>query len=183
MTRATRTLSEPINDLMVRFAHGDHLAPLPLFGLLRPIVIRYCRCGLTSCTEAEDAAQEVLAKVFERIAAFDCSRDGVGWVLGIARFEILNRRNRARRAREDRGADVSALPTSGAGADEAIAAHERIHALQAAMHALGPQDRTLFTSLVSEIPEKVPSTPCERKRKQRALQRLQAEYEKHYAAR
>jgi RNA polymerase sigma factor (sigma-70 family) len=161
--------------LMVRFADGDRAAFAPLFELLWPIVLRYCCRALGSgalCSgrDAEDAAQEALVKVFSRIADFDGTRDGLAWVLGIARYEVLTCRRQRQRSREHESPDLSWVHTGDASIEETVVEREMLAALEKAVANLSPRDLAVLESAWNGGMQ--PAEATERKRKQRAVARL-----------
>jgi len=129
---------------MVRFADGDRAAFAPLFGLLWPIVLRYCSRSLPYGSDAEDAAQEALVKVFSRIADFDGTRDGLAWVRGIARYEVMTFRRKRQRCREHQSPDLSWAPHSDANVEEAAVEREMHVALERAIEDLTDKDRAVM---------------------------------------
>ena len=68
---------------MERLADGDRSAFSPLYEALWPLMRRFAVRALEGSTDAEDAAQVALMKVFSHAAEFDAERDVVAWVLGI----------------------------------------------------------------------------------------------------
>jgi RNA polymerase sigma-70 factor (ECF subfamily) len=164
---------ETITALVVRFSQGDRAAFKPLFALAWPIVLTYCRRALPNEKDAEDAAQEGLLKVFTRIVDFDPRRDGVGWILGIALYEIKTIRKKRMRRREEHF-DHQAVAVSLEPDIEAAAAEREIRAfLPRALEALSPQDKAIIEDILRDVDGPiVPVDARLRKRKQRALERL-----------
>lgn len=137
---------------MVRFADGDRAAFAPLFGLLWPIVLRYCSRSLPFGSDAEDAAQEALVKVFSRIADFDGTRDGLAWVRGIARYEVMTFRRKRQRNREHESADLSWAPNAEASVEDAAVEREMHAALERAIDDLSEKDRSVMQSALGAGP-------------------------------
>src|SRR5262245_57886815 len=84
---------------MERLADGDRSAFHPVFTLLRPLLHRFAARHLRP-EDAEDAAQDVLVKIFSRASEFDPARSALAWALGIASYEIRTIRKRRMRRRE-----------------------------------------------------------------------------------
>lgn len=166
---------EVLTELMIRFSRGDRSAFTVLFALVWPVVLQYCRC----LDDPEDAAQEVLLKVFSRIATFDCTRDGLAWILGIARFEALTSRKRRTRCREVGVEDLSWAESDSLGAEEAVVREEMLAVLVDALEGLEPKDKFIINDIV-RCPTPQVADPRTRKRKQRAVERLQRAWRKLY---
>ncbi len=90
---------------MSRLADGDRSACDPTFELLWPVVRRFADRALAGAPEAEDAAQDVILKVFGRVAQYDASRSALPWVLSIAAYECKTYRQRQRRNKVVTGVD------------------------------------------------------------------------------
>jgi RNA polymerase sigma-70 factor, ECF subfamily len=169
--------AEMLTELMILFSQGDRKAFATLFALVWPVVLQYCR----SVDDAEDAAQEALLKVFSRIADYDSTRDGLAWILGIARFEVLTLRKKKKRRREHEFEDFSWARSQEASAEDG-AVHQQMHrALAHAIEGLPPDDRLLLERLLE--PRDLHALPIDasaRKRKQRAVERLHLAWRKLY---
>src|SRR5262245_15047408 len=102
-----------IQILVTRLAAGDRDAIEPAFAALWPVLRRFSTRTLPIEADAEDAAQQALAKVFEQSASFDPSRDAVAWALTITWYECRTLRRRAQRRREQPlDAQDGAAPTT-----------------------------------------------------------------------
>jgi RNA polymerase sigma-70 factor (ECF subfamily) len=94
--------ASPPDVLLVRHAlGGDHEAVQQLFGLLRPIVLAYCRKRLgreNATTTAEDCTQEVLFAVLVALPRYRYRSDRfLSWVFGIAAHKTADvHRDRSR---------------------------------------------------------------------------------------
>lgn len=182
---STRLPGEVLTDLMIRYARGDRRAFGPLFAIVWPLVVHRCR----HVDDPEDVAQEVLLKVFSRVAEFDCERDGLAWVFAIARYEVLTVLKRTKRRREDRLHDFSATPSHDVNAEDATLRKQMHDVLARAVNELSTADRALIAELMTgdeqcERARDAAGTSAAvasaqlrsaafRKRKQRAIQRLQ----------
>ncbi|MGE0325820.1 MAG: RNA polymerase sigma factor [Polyangiaceae bacterium] len=179
MTPARRTL---IHAAMVRLADGDRSAFDVLLDELWPVILSFAERGVGRGADAEDIAQEVFYKVCARISDFDTSRDGLAWVFGITSYEILTHRRRVQRRREvyDEGSLDFQVDQSGSQEDRLLSA-EMAHAFQAAVGCLTEQDRvSLGLDLAGFGGEGAPSGATQRKRKQRALERLRGLWRRMY---
>lgn len=164
-----------VTRLMVAFARGDRSAFGPLFRVLWPIVLHYCSRSLSCPSEAEDAAQEAIVKVFSRIGDFDCERDGLAWVLGIAFYEVLTFRRRHYRSREHLSDDLEWLQDDAMLFDQRMMIEEDRAVFDEAVAALRPEDQAIVRAILSDAePLSRRAGTSARKRKQRALERLRS---------
>jgi RNA polymerase sigma-70 factor, ECF subfamily len=156
---------------VVAIADGDRAAFEPLFAALWPIVAAYCRRLLADDALAEDAAQDVMTRVFTRAGEYDAERDALTWVLGIATWECRTlRRRRQRRGETGLGDAPEAVVT----ADPAH--RDLVRAAIAAVAALSPADAATITAAVlDDVDARACVAPATfRKRLERALARLRA---------
>ena len=162
---------------LTRLAQGDREAFHPVFVSLLPLLRRFAARSLPHA-EAEDVAQEALVKVFLRAAEFDCRRDALSWILGIAAYEIKTSRRRGQRRRED-AADphyLVARPAPSPTPEEETIAADLDAALDTAIDGLGPAEAaTLRAFAAGDRPEDVAPATF-RKRVQRGLARLRARW-------
>jgi RNA polymerase sigma-70 factor (ECF subfamily) len=89
---------------LTRVAVGDRQAFEPVFARLWPVV-RALAARYLPASDADDAAQTALLKLFERASEFDPERDAVAWAIGIAMWEIRTVRRREWRRRDTSGLD------------------------------------------------------------------------------
>jgi RNA polymerase sigma factor (sigma-70 family) len=154
---------------LTALARGERAAFDPLFHRLWPLLHGFASRCLRG-TEAEDAAQEALLRIFSRASEFDPERDALSWVLGVAAWQIRTHRTRSRRRREEAAAPpdrADATPSP----EEAAIARDLSSALDRALSQLPPGDAgTLLAYARGERPD-LPG-PTFRKRVQRALGRL-----------
>jgi RNA polymerase sigma factor (sigma-70 family) len=166
-----------IHEAMVRFADGDRSAIDVLVEELWPVLLDFARRGLRNDTDAEDVAQEVFVRLCSRIADFDRSRDGLSWAFGIAAYEVLTQRRRLkRRAAQDASLDAQLDPAIRV--DERLAQEELLAALTMAMGELTASDRAALGIAHTTSDSAEGST--QRKRKQRALERLRTVWRSLY---
>lgn len=159
-----------IHEAMVRLAEGDRLAFPVLVDELWPVLLAFAERGLRHREDAEDVAQEAFYKIAGRIADFDTSRDGLAWAFGIASYEIRTvRRRRQRRREAEDDASLAALPDHAPSQEEALTQQALLVALESVLGTLTPSDRE---ALQRGERDGLIRTAAERKRKQRALERL-----------
>ena len=148
-----------------------------MFVALLPLLRRFTARSLPP-TEAEDAAQEALVKIFFRVSEFDPSRDALSWALGVAAWEIRTSRRRRERRREVEAtpATVGREPDRAASPEARAIAADLDRAIDAALESLGPADaETLRAYASGDRPAGVPPATF-RKRVERGLARLRAQW-------
>jgi RNA polymerase sigma factor (sigma-70 family) len=173
--------AEALREAMSRLASGDRDAARTVFDLLWPRLHAFCWRALGDATQADDAAQRTLVRLFQGASAYDGKRDPFAWGLEIALWECrtdLRRRFRSKEAewgdaRLERIADVAASPES------AVEQRELRAAVEAVLSALSPNERDTLRSMLSETVPSIPSTTW-RKRKERALKRFRAVWRNIY---
>jgi RNA polymerase sigma factor (sigma-70 family) len=178
--RQNCSANDTVTALVIRYSDGDRSAFAPLFALVWPIVLKYCNRALMDEKDAEDAAQEGLLKVFSRIADFDRQRDGLAWILGIASFEIKTIRKRKMRRREGNCDCLLSTPSTEESAEYAAAERQMRAVVPAAIGQLSPQDQAIVQEILQDSPSTNPIGPLERKRKQRAIERLRVAWRRFY---
>jgi RNA polymerase sigma factor (sigma-70 family) len=72
--------SSALEDLAARAARGDSSAVDELVGQIRPRVLRHCGRMLPYPEDAEDACQETLLRVSQRVSSFDGRSLFVTWL-------------------------------------------------------------------------------------------------------
>jgi RNA polymerase sigma-70 factor (ECF subfamily) len=163
-----------IHDAMVRLSDGDRSQVPALLDALWPILLAFATRGVGQEQDAEDVAQETFLRICSRISDFDRSRDGLSWVFGIAKYEILTHRQRLRRRGEALGVPELALVEAPLCSQEAdFIAHELAFALETALGQLQPSDRAAL-GLDRVETDALPASAAGRKRRQRALERLRS---------
>jgi RNA polymerase sigma-70 factor (ECF subfamily) len=177
--------NDSVTALVIRYSEGDRAAFAPLFALVWPIVLRYCSRALPDEKDAEDAAQEGLLKVFSRIEDFDRQRDGLAWILGIASFEIKTIRKRKMRRREGNCDCLLSTPSLEESAEDAATERQMRSLLPAAFDRLSAQDQAIVQEILhgspaNSEPGSGPIGALERKRKQRAIERLRVAWRRFY---
>ena len=157
-----------LHQKMSRLAAGDRSVLDEVMAQFWPVVRRFT--GRLLSHDADDAAQEAIVKVFARITDLDPARDALTWALTVASFEVKTVRKRRQRCRE---VGEAGLGTVEAGVDpqgilEGTALRE---ALGEAVGELSAADQDILAYWL-ERDESGPMVAAERKRKQRALDRL-----------
>ena len=163
---------------LTALARGNRAAFDPLYRRLWPLLRGFAgRC--LPASEADDAAQEALLRVFSRAVEFDTDRDALAWVLGVAAWQIRTHRTKARRRREvpveeiPERSDPAASPEARAVEADLGSRLERMLAELPAADAA-----TLLAYARGERPD-LPG-PTFRKRVERALARLRTRWRIHH---
>ena len=176
---------QAIHDVMVRLADGDRSAFPTLLDELWPVILAFAQRGLGQAQDAEDVAQEVFLRICARISDFDRARDGLSWAYGIASYEILTVRRRRQRRREAGAStimpQVDGHPDHSASQEEVVVTEQLVAMLNVAAGTLRDEDRLALG--LDSAPGATPASaasPAERKRRQRALDRLRSVWRRLY---
>jgi RNA polymerase sigma factor (sigma-70 family) len=172
-----------LNASMRRLTDGDRAAFDPVYAALWPAISAFCWRMLGVRADAEDAAQQTLVKVFDRMSTFDPSRDALTWALAIAAWECKTLRRRAVRAREIGGEQGDSLPSEAPSPEDRVIARDLEAALEVVLGTLSERDReTLHATLMDCSP--VPAVPAAtfRKRRERAFARLREVWRRVYGS-
>jgi RNA polymerase sigma-70 factor (ECF subfamily) len=164
---------------LVRLAGGDRAAFRPVFELAWPRVRQLAARLLPDGSEAEDAAQLALIKVFERAGEYDRARDALAWIVAIAGWECLTLRRRRQRRREAAGERLAALPAPEPDAETQLVAAELEAAAAAVLGQLRAEDRATLRQALFGEGERTVKPATFRKRMERALGRLRAAWRDH----
>lgn len=175
----TLLMTQPplLNELMARLANGERSAFEPVFRELWPVVLRFCGALLKHPSDAQDAAQQAMIKIFTRASEYDATRPALPWALGIASWECRTLRKKLQRRKE------TILDVDGAAAPAQTTNELEWHDLeQAAVHALGTLPDLDRESLRVAFWDEGSSVPgaTQRKRKERALTRLRDTFRRLY---
>lgn len=81
----------PVCDLVALARAGDHRAFRAIFDRYALVVRRFCLDLLKSHSAADDATQETFVRAHARLASLRDPDKLGGWLLGIARFVVLER--------------------------------------------------------------------------------------------
>ena len=174
MSRRESAHRSGIQELLTGLARGDRAAFDPLFAQLWPVVRGFAaRC--LPASEADDAAQDAMLRIFFRASEFDPSRDALAWVLGVAAWQIRTQRAKARRRRETDPSVISDRPDPGRSPEQGAIARDLSSALERALAELPPADAATLLAYARGDSPGVPG-PTFRKRVQRAVARLRARW-------
>jgi RNA polymerase sigma-70 factor (ECF subfamily) len=135
--------SDPEQHLMLRFQAGDELAFEQLYQRVRDPVWRYARRMLGEDQAAEEAAQEILVRIFRARRSYQPTARFHTWLYRVATNHCLNERQRAWRRREvdlPEG-EADSLPASSPDPAQGAEAAALAHAVQAALDALPARQR------------------------------------------
>ncbi len=172
--------SDPeLDRAFARLKDGDRSAFAEVFRAVWPPVQRFCRRYLGADTDADDAAQRALERVFAQAAHYDPARPALGWVLSVALWECRTLRRRAgRRAAAGLPEDLEAAAPA---PDEALEQAELRAALAAAIEELSEADQAVLAAVL-DAEERGPrgEDVTFRKRKQRAIHRLRETWHRLY---
>jgi RNA polymerase sigma-70 factor, ECF subfamily len=168
-----------IHEAIVRLADGDRSAFSLVFDELWPRVLRFVQRALAGRPEAEDLAQQALLKLFARIAEFDATRDGVAWAFGIVAYEIRTLRRQEQRRREVPHEGGIEQITDTRQSPETLAIQSDLaRALTEALGELSASDRDI---LLPADEAGGAGGALQRKRRQRALERLRTVWRRLHA--
>ena len=92
--------TDELDEMFARLARGERNAIGRSFELIHPLVRRFCRRLLGNAEDADDATQQALERVFERVSTYDPSRRALPWVMAIAAWEVKTIRRRSTRNRQ-----------------------------------------------------------------------------------
>ena len=162
--------SDAAGALLARLADGDASAGAALFAALWPRVRRLAGRMLPVAADADDAAQEAMVTIFQRVADYDRSRPGLPWALAIGRFACLSARKARQRRREVPEEAAPAAPWSDLSVE--IEHRQQAAIVEAVVGGLDAVDRGALLGHDVEVP--VATSAALRKRRQRALQRVRA---------
>jgi DNA-directed RNA polymerase specialized sigma24 family protein len=170
---------DQIDVLFARVRDGDRRAVEPAFEALCPIVRRYCLKLLGDATDADDAMQASLIKMFEQAPDYDPNRSAVGWALAFAYWECRTLRKTSERQNRRDGGLLAEKQIPGLSDPETDLSQAELEALATRLlGALPPEDLALLgnddgdyrMSLEGALQDL--SNSARRKRKQRIVARL-----------
>jgi RNA polymerase sigma factor (sigma-70 family) len=161
-----------LDEQMARLADGDRTAFDPLFAALHPRAVALARLRLDA-SDADDAAQQALVRVFARASEFTPGRPALPWFYAIAANEIhavVRRRARARSRESDVDAATRLVARD---QPEGLLLEAELRAsIRAAIDALDDESARAIRALLGEEPRPDPMPPALRKRVSRAYARL-----------
>lgn len=128
---------------------------------------------LVGPTDAEDAVQQALVKLFGAAHRYELGRDVVPWALSLTAWECRTlARRRARERARTADVDLGLLAQEG-DPEDALLERAALSAAEAALGALSDDDRAALAAAL-ETDRAGPLSAAERKRKQRALAKLRS---------
>ena len=166
-----------LNKAMARVAAGERALFSQVFRALWPLTRDLCARLLSNRVEAEDTAQRALMKLFEKADSFDADGDVVSWALAIAAWE-------SRTVRKGRRPSA-ALPEDLAGSQSPEDDFFRRELEAEAARLLGDlstADRETIAEAFGPNPTGAMASAAFRKRKERALKRLQLAWRKRHGS-
>ena len=142
------------------------------------------RRSLGNDEDAKDATQNALCTLMREVARFDASRSGLGWALALVTWECRTIRRKQHRRRETAFEGPQSVAVDG-GEDRGLSNQlgvdapglarlehaEDVGRVMAALVQLTVDDQETLRALLDGAPA---GAPVERKRRQRALDRLRA---------
>ena len=161
-----------LDVLMTRLADGDRSAFDPLFAALHPRAVALARLRLES-SDADDAAQQSLVRIFARASEFTPGRPVLPWFYAIAANEIhavarRRARGRSREASVERAESVA----SGGDPETELLDGELRASVRAAIAELDDASACAIRALLGEAEAPALEPPALRKRVSRAYARL-----------
>lgn len=167
-------------------AEGDRSAFDPVFDVLWPSALSVATRMLGPGQDAEDAAQEALAKLFARADHYDPARPALPWALTFVSWECRTIRKRRSRQREELAAEPPEQTAVDGSPELGLEALQRSAAFAALLEALRPEDRATLEAAMAgdrEAAERAGVTAATfRKRLERALSRARALWRDAYGA-
>ena len=100
------------DQLAALFAAGDEQALRLAYDRFGPLVYSLCRRGVAVEADAEDVTQQVFISAWKSRDRYDASRPLGAWIVGIAKFKILDAQRAAGRRRDTATESVSAAEES-----------------------------------------------------------------------
>jgi len=163
-----------VQRLMLAAADGDRASLEPLFALLWPVTVAYSTKLVGDVSLAEDCAQDAIVKLFGQLDRFDRERDGLSWALSVATWQCRT----ARRTRERRREDATAVDLGSRDMRDTLEERELVRAAVATLEALPVRDREIITASLTDDEElrRALAPATFRKRLERALGRLRTSW-------
>lgn len=160
-----------LHDEMVRLKDGDRRAARPVFDALWPVCLGVARAAVGDDADAHDVAQQALTKLFAGVSAFDPDRSAVGWALALVTWEVRTLRTRRQRRREDHAVDVATVATAPVDVAAVLTKAADVARVADAFVQLDARDQDTLRAFLDGD---AAGAPRDRKRRQRAIDRLRA---------
>ena len=168
---------------MIRLADGDRASFDPVYAALFPAVHAFCRRMIGAGADAEDATQQTLIKVFDRVSTFDPEGDALTWTLTIAAWECRTVRKKRGRSREAPEGEAIAVAADAPSPEDRVIDRDLAGAAEALLASLSEADQaTLRATVEGEGPDPSVAGATFRKRRERAFARLREAWRKVYGA-
>lgn len=148
---------------------GDRAAFDAVFSALWPACRDFARRLVPDDHAAEDVAQGALCTLFNRSPHFDDSRSVLAWAFTLTAWEARTWNRRVGRRRERGDEALASATTLAASPEQRAGEAERLRLALEAVHQLDDDDRK---AIARALTEDTPRSATDRKRKQRALDRL-----------
>lgn len=169
-----------LDDQMALLADGDRSAIEPLFRTLWPLIHGYCERAVGKGADADDAAQQVMEKIFTEAVHYDRALRALPWAVAIAVWECRSVRRRRQRSHAVPLEVAADAPSVDPSPEDAAIEHDVIEGLRAIFEKLSLADReVLRLTFEPEAGEPfTASSAALRKRRERAVGRLREAWRK-----
>lgn len=177
-SRPMTVKNSQLDPLMSRLADGDRSVFRAVFEQLWPPTLRLCASMLKNDADAADAAQQAMTKILERASDYDPARPALPWALAIAAWEcktILRKRVRRREAPEDQAPELGSSDT-----EQEVASRQLVNLALATIEHLSEVDRSVLEATFLDEATRMMTGATVRKRRERAIVRLRAAFERLY---
>lgn len=171
-----------LHEALARLAAGDRSAFHPVFERAWPVVRDFCRSALRDQSNAEDAAQQALLRLFERAAEFDARRDALPFILGVAWNECRTLRRRTERRREESIERTTERAATEPDPEERVMKQDLERAGRDVLLSLPPGDIEAILADLGERGRPLVASATFRKRLERARRRLREAWRAKHGA-
>ena len=176
-----------LQGAMTALAAGDRSAFDVVFRALWPRCRGFAHKLLDDDALADDAAQQALLQLFHEAPRFDAKRSALSWALTLTAWQVRTaKRKRERRrethvdassARRDERAELFAGSASSPSPEDAAVRARMVAAALDVVAELTPADRD---AVMRALDDDTAGNPAQRKRRQRAFERLRAFWSARY---
>lgn len=167
-----------LDDAFRRVSSGERELIEPVFRLLWPRVVAYCKRRLGNESAAEDAAQRALIKMFEQAPSYDAKKPAWGFAFTLAYYECLTARKTEARARLKGDVPLDTLDATDESPEEMLSGAQLSARARGLVAELSPEERAMLEgredALDGYLRDLNPTAL--RKRKQRLLDRLRTAF-------
>ncbi len=167
-----------LNARMGALADGDRAAFQPVFEALWPRMRAWACVLLQDETQAEDAAQQALLRVFEQSHDFRKDKDVLTWGLTLVMWECRTLRKKRRRMKDGLLAHASEPLEAEKDPFETLQYTELRAHLERVLGVLSEEDKAMLLREQDRVHK--PLTPRERTHKKRLLERVRMLWRKMY---